>query len=58
MVKVDKKEESITHNDSNVNQMALLKHILPGNHLLAEREESKLGSRQNRYGVAGDNGYG
>jgi len=24
---------------------------LPGNHLLSEKEESKLGVRQNRYGV-------
>ncbi len=30
---------------------ALLKHQLPGNALLAEKEDAKLGSRQNRYGV-------
>lgn len=37
--------------------MKLLKHMLPGNHLLSEPEESKIGARHNRYGVAGDNGY-
>jgi hypothetical protein len=25
--------------------------------MLAEKEESKLGGRKNRYGVHGDNGY-
>jgi hypothetical protein len=29
----------------------LLKHQLPGNSLLPEKEEAKLGSRKNRYGV-------
>ena len=29
----------------------LLKHKLPGNNLLPEKEERKIGSRQNRYGV-------
>ena len=29
----------------------MLKHQLPGNSLLGEKEEAKLGSRQNRYGA-------
>lgn len=41
---------------SKVNQ-AKNKHELPGNHLLPEEERKKLGVRQNRYGVYGDNGY-
>lgn len=32
-------------------KLQMLKHQLPGNHLLSEKEESKLGVRQNRYGV-------
>ncbi len=32
--------------------------MLPGNHLLNEKDESKLGARHNRYGLYGDNGYG
>ena len=28
-----------------------MKHQLPGNSMLSEKEESKLGARQNRYGV-------
>lgn len=32
-------------------KLKMLKHQLPGNHLLSEKEESKLGVRQNRYGV-------
>ena len=29
----------------------LLKHQLPGNSMLSEKEASKLGARKNRYGV-------
>jgi hypothetical protein len=29
----------------------MLKHQLPGNSMLSEKEDSKLGARQNRYGV-------
>ena len=32
------------------NPMRLLKHQLPGNNTLSEKEQSKLGPRQNRYG--------
>lgn len=32
-------------------KVKLLKHQLPGNSLLSEKEDSKIGSRQNRYGV-------
>ena len=39
------------------NQAKMTKHGLPGNHILSEKEESKLGPRQNRYGIFGDNGY-
>lgn len=56
-VKIDRREDA-SQDSINVNQMKLLKHMLPGNHLLSEKEEAKLGGRQNRYGVAGDNGYG
>lgn len=31
----------------------MLKHQLPGNSLLSEKEASKLGGRKNRYGVFG-----
>lgn len=32
-------------------------HALPGNNLLPLQDEQKLGIRQNRYGLEGDNGY-
>lgn len=34
-----------------VHKKKLLKHQLPGNSLLSEKEDAKLGARQNRYGV-------
>jgi len=36
----------------------LVSQALPGNNALSYKEEKKLGSRQNRYGVDGDNGFG
>ena len=32
-------------------KVKMLKHQLPGNSLLSEKEEAKLGARKNRYGV-------
>ena len=32
----------------------ILKHQLPGNNMLSEKEASKLGARKNRYGVFGN----
>ena len=42
------KEVGVTNEQQ---KLKMLKHQLPGNHLLSEKEESKLGVRQNRYGV-------
>jgi len=40
---------------SNANKKTkMLKHQLPGNNTLAEKEQAKLGSRKNRYGVFDD----
>lgn len=36
------------------NQLLALKHKLPGNSLLSEKEDSKIGVRANRYGVFND----
>ena len=30
---------------------------LPGNHMLPYKDQQKLGVRDNRYGLEGDNGY-
>ena len=46
------KEAGITTEKQRVK---LLKHQLPGNSMLSEKEDSKLGSRQNRYGVFDSN---
>lgn len=32
-------------------ELKLLKHQLPGNSLLTEKEEAKLGARRDRYGA-------
>ena len=37
--------------------MKALQYELPGNSLLANKEAQKLGVRDNRYGIYGDNGY-
>ena len=59
-VKVDSKKGEVKQEQPfvEVNKKKLLKHQLPGNHILNEKEESKLGVRSNRYGIYGDNGYG
>ena len=58
---VRKNKENTSHNTvlslkevgvtNELQKLKILKHQLPGNHLLSEKEESKLGARQNRYGV-------
>ena len=54
VIKVDvgKKEESL------FNDPTKLRRQLPGNNMLSEEEDKKYGSRKNRYGLYGDNGYG
>ena len=49
---VTHKVEELVGNDD-TEKLRLLKHQLPGNSLLSEKEASKLGGRKNRYGVFG-----
>ena len=56
MFKVSIEKKEMYEKDVNLKQM--VKHLLPGNHLVDEKEEAKVGARQNRYGTNGDNGYG
>mmetsp|Transcript_3879 Transcript_3879/g.3813 ORF Transcript_3879/g.3813 Transcript_3879/m.3813 type:complete len:128 (+) Transcript_3879:430-813(+) len=57
-VKIDKKDASGKKEEDDINKMKMLRHQLPGNHLISEKEESRMGVRDNRYGINGDNGYG
>ena len=38
-------------------QPAQVAAALPGNNMLSQQDEKKIGARQNRYGLKGDNGY-
>ena len=43
-------KEAMDQSKKQTNPMRILKHQLPGNNTLSEKEQSKLGVRKNRYG--------
>ena len=43
--------DSMPKQQKEAGKVKMLKHQLPGNSMLSEKEAAKLGARKNRYGV-------